>query len=278
MTFAKENKSHVSANYDKYYRISSQIRYILSSHVIMGTRWTSRNHFNIVNQCIYISLWILVTTGKDLLAEQAGGQQHSNEKPGDTETELLDKEYGVRYPNACEACKFLTIELEDRFHKLGQTSRVIESGYHLDGPKKKTKYTRSELYFIEALENVCDTMLEYNIHKERNDSNRFDKSISTTFDTLNKLVDKGVKVDLGIPHDLWDSPSAEITALKQQCEDYLEKYDDIIEQWYWGSREQKLQQYLCRDRVLNKDQQSCLDDPPVKKAPQIGQETKRDEL
>ena len=29
--------------------------------------------------------------------------------------------------------------------------------------------------------------------------------------TLEGLVSKGVKVDIGIPHELWDKPSAEIT-------------------------------------------------------------------
>lgn len=163
-------------------------------------------------------------------------------------------------------CKYLSIELQDRFEKLGRTSEVIETGYQIDGPKKRVKYTKSELYFIESLEGVCDKLLEYNIHKERTDSTRFAKGISTTFKTLHGLVDRGVKVDLGIPQELWDSPSAEITALKQQCETYLEKYDDLIEQWYWGDREQKLQQYLCRDRVLKADQKTCLDDPPAPSA------------
>lgn len=85
--------------------------------------------------------------------------------------------------------------------------------------------------------------------------------MSQTFKTLHQLVDRGVKVDLGIPMELWDSPSAEITALKQKCEDSLEKYHDIIEQWYWGSRNQKLQDYLCRERVLDAKNLSCLDDP-----------------
>lgn len=162
-----------------------------------------------------------------------------------------------------KACKYLAVELEDRFDKLGQTSQVIETGYQIDGPKKRVKYTKSELYYIESLEGVCDKLLEYNIHKERKDSTRFAKGISSTFKTLHQLVDKGVKVDLGIPYELWDTPSAEITALKQQCEDYLEKYDNIIEQWYWGDRGKKLQQYLCRERLLQPDQRSCLDDPPA---------------
>lgn len=138
---------------------------------------------------------------------------------------------------------------------------MIETGYQIDGPKKRTKYTRSELYFIESLEGVCDRLLEYSIHKERKDSTRFARGTSQTFQTLNGLVDRGVKVDLGIPHELWDSPSAEITALKQQCEDSLEKYHDLIEQWYWGERDKKLSEYLCRERVLSKDQRSCLNEP-----------------
>lgn len=165
-----------------------------------------------------------------------------------------------------KVCKYLAIELEDRFEKLGQTSQVIETGYQIDEPKKRVKYTRSELYFIEVLEQVCDGLLKYNIHKERNDSTRFDKSMSQTFQTLHNLVDKGVKVDLGIPEELWDSPSAEITALKNQCENQLEQHHDIIEQWYWGARDQRLRDYLCRDRVLSKGQRACLYDPTPPKA------------
>ena len=140
---------------------------------------------------------------------------------------------------------------------------MIETGYQIDGPKKRVKYTRSELYFIESLEGVCDKLLEYNIHKERKDSTRFSKGMSQTFKTLHQLVDRGVKVDLGIPEELWDSPSAEITALKQQCEDNVEKYHDVIEQWYWGNRDSKLSEYVCRERVLSKDQQGCLDEPVI---------------
>lgn len=50
--------------------------------------------------------------------------------------------------------------------------------------------------------------------------------MSQTFETLHGLVDKGVKVDLGIPYELWDKPSAEVTHLKTQCEHLLEKYEE----------------------------------------------------
>ena len=35
-------------------------------------------------------------------------------------------------------------------------------------------------------------------------------------ETLHGLVNKGVKVDLGIPYDMWDEPSAEVTIMKSQ--------------------------------------------------------------
>ena len=49
---------------------------------------------------------------------------------------------------------------------------------------------------------------------------------------LHLCRDKGVKVDLGIPYELWDKPSVEITTLKSQCEDLLENHESDIEEWY----------------------------------------------
>lgn len=36
--------------------------------------------------------------------------------------------------------------------------------------------------------------------------------------TLKNLVHKGVKVDLGLPYELWDEPSVEVTDMKKQVE------------------------------------------------------------
>ena len=55
---------------------------------------------------------------------------------------------------------------------------------------------------IESLENICDAILEYNMHKERAGSRRFAKGKSETMETLEGLVQKGVKVDLGIPQEV----------------------------------------------------------------------------
>lgn len=126
-------------------------------------------------------------------------------------------------------------------------------------PKKRKEYKISETRLIESTDDVCEQVLKYNIHKERGDSTRFAKGMSETFQTLHGLVNKGVKVELGIPEELWDKPSAEITQLKTQCEMLLERHEPDIEEWYFHKQESgPLIDFLCRDRVLAKKDSECL--------------------
>lgn len=161
----------------------------------------------------------------------------------------------------CKVCKVVATELEARLDETGRTRDVLEIGYSIDDivPKKKKDYKKSELRLLESLENVCDRILEYNIHKERTDSTRFAKGMSQTFSTLHKLVEKGVKVELGIPYELWDKPSVEITTLKSQCEDLLENHESDIENWYHNHQDKvPLIKYLCLERALEGENDSCL--------------------
>ncbi|KAM0734677.1 Protein canopy 4 [Formica fusca] len=172
-----------------------------------------------------------------------------------------EEEHGVKYANKCEVCKVLAVELEARLDETGKTHDVLEIGYSVDDivPKKKKDYKKSELRLLETMENVCERILEYNIHKERSDSTRFAKGMSQTFTTLHGLVNKGVKVELGIPYELWDKPSVEITTLKTQCEDLLESYEADIEDWYHNYQGKiPLIRYLCSDRALKEQNDSCL--------------------
>lgn len=140
-------------------------------------------------------------------------------------------------------------------------NKICHCSYSVDDvkPKKKIEYRKSMLRLIESVEGACDKVLEYNIHKERKDSTRFAKGMSETFSTLHGLVDKGVKVELGIPYELWDKPSAEVTQLKTQCETLLERHEEDIEEWYFHRQEEApLIDYLCRDRVLAKKDAECL--------------------
>lgn len=109
-----------------------------------------------------------------------------------------------------------------------------------------------ETRLTEAVDNICERILEYNVHAERPGSLRYAKVIcqffntcalkvghvvliefslcvrltfrpfvclqgsSQTMTTLKNLVHKGVKVDLGMPYELWDEPSVEVTDMKKQ--------------------------------------------------------------
>ena len=202
-----------------------------------------------------------------------------------------EEEEGVKFANKCEVCKILAIELETRLQETGKSSGVIEIGYSLDDTgikKKKTKYKKSELRLVESIDGVCEEILKYNIHKERTDSTRFAKGMSQTFRTLHGLVNKGVKVELGIPQELWDKPSVEITNMKTQCESLLEEHESDIEDWYFNLEgEVPLKTFLCSQNVLKDDNDSCLwelenDNAETKSNPKIedlkGDDKGKDEL
>uniref|UniRef100_A0A183DVM4 DUF3456 domain-containing protein n=1 Tax=Gongylonema pulchrum TaxID=637853 RepID=A0A183DVM4_9BILA len=116
------------------------------------------------------------------------------------------------------------------------------------------------LKFLEALEEVCSGMLEYKLHKEKTGISRFAKEESSTMKALNELRNKGVKVELGMPYEMWDKPSVEVTTLKQNCETLVEQYEDDLERWFHSTDRLPLQKYLCEKRVLKtQEQRTCMD-------------------
>lgn len=66
-------------------------------------------------------------------------------------------------------------------------------------------------------------------------------------------------MELGIPYELWDKPPVEVTNMKSQCEDLVEKYEDSIENWYFKHQDSKpLIKYLCEERALKNQDSKCL--------------------
>ncbi len=93
-----------------------------------------------------------------------------------------EEQYGVRYADECEVCKIVTLELSRSLAKSASSHSVIETGYSIEKEKKKVKYSQSELHLVEVLDEVCDGLLRYNIHKERQDWTRFAPGTSETFE------------------------------------------------------------------------------------------------
>ncbi|CAG2227872.1 CNPY3_4 [Mytilus edulis] len=42
------------------------------------------------------------------------------------------------------------------------------------------------------------------------------------------------------------------------CDTIVEQYDEDLEDWYYNHQDEDLMKYLCKDRVLTKDDQECL--------------------
>ncbi|KAI1898811.1 hypothetical protein AGOR_G00076200 [Albula goreensis] len=165
-----------------------------------------------------------------------------------------------RLPNKCEVCKFLTIELQATLDRSGRSKEVLELGEVLDTGKRrrKIKYNTSETRLTEALDNICEGILKYSIHAERPGSLRYAKGTSQTMATLKNLVDKGVKVELGLPYELWDEPSVEVADMKKQCETMLEEYEEVVEDWYFHNQGERLESFLCEMHVLKDSEKECL--------------------
>ncbi|XP_039272017.2 protein canopy 4-like [Styela clava] len=188
--------------------------------------------------------------------------------------EVIADEYDLEEPTQCEVCKYFVTEFKSRLDETGKSKEVLRTGHGLDSRKKKDiSYATSELRLIEVMDGICEKIMEYNIHKERKGSLRFAKGMSETFKTLHGLREKGVKVELGIPEDMWDEPSVEISLMKKQCEMMLERHEESIESWYFNHQKDKpLQDFLCKDIVLGKNNQECL------REVWTGKETKYDQV
>ncbi|XP_062036671.1 protein canopy homolog 4 isoform X2 [Lepus europaeus] len=152
------------------------------------------------------------------------------------------------------------MELQEELSRTGRSREVLELGQVLDTGKRKrhVPYSVSETRLEEALENLCERILDYSVHAERKGSLRYAKGQSQTMATLKGLVQKGVKVDLGIPLELWDEPSVEVTFLKKQCETMLEEFEDVVGDWYFHHQDQPLQRFLCEGHVLPAAETACL--------------------
>ncbi|KAI0226368.1 Canopy-like protein 3 [Lamellibrachia satsuma] len=167
------------------------------------------------------------------------------------EDPYTSKDPSKREPSPCEVCKFFVTELKSRLVETGKNREIIETGHGLE-KKKRFSYRTSELRLTEALQDphVCEKILQYKVHAEREGSRRYAKGISETMSTLHGLRNKGVKVELGIPEEMWDQPSAEVTKMHRACFKLAEDYEELIEDWYFNHQEQDLMSVLCSEKYL----------------------------
>uniref|UniRef100_A0A8C2EFE8 Canopy FGF signaling regulator 4 n=1 Tax=Cyprinus carpio TaxID=7962 RepID=A0A8C2EFE8_CYPCA len=143
-----------------------------------------------------------------------------------------------RLPNKCEVCKLLMVELQDVLEKTGRPKEVLELGQLSLKVRKKSKSTE-ETRLTEAMDNIS-------------------KVLSSPYQNMNtqkNLMDKGAKVELGIPYELWDEPSVEVADLKRQCESMLEENEEFLENWYFHHQDESLDRFFCATHFLRDSDQ-----------------------
>lgn len=167
-------------------------------------------------------------------------------------------------PTKCHVCKHLVQELQDELERSGKSKEVFQTGQIFQEQRKEINYQYSEVRLNEALENACSNVLDYKVHKDKVKALRYEKKESVTFNTLKGLKNRGVKVDLGFPYEMWDTPDAEVTRLKSRCELMVETYEDDLTQWYWHHQKENLTNWLCIERVLDPGEEECFNETEAK--------------
>ncbi|CEF69490.1 Protein canopy homolog 4 [Strongyloides ratti] len=119
-------------------------------------------------------------------------------------------------PSKCESCAIIAREFKDELFKIKNLPKTISRN-------------KAEELFLELNEIVCKNMLSYRLDPTRDSGiDRFFKGTPEALKQLKELRDKGVKITMDVPEDLWDKPGIESSLLKQHCESLLEEYEDII--------------------------------------------------
>uniref|UniRef100_A0A0K0DXX2 DUF3456 domain-containing protein n=2 Tax=Strongyloides stercoralis TaxID=6248 RepID=A0A0K0DXX2_STRER len=119
-------------------------------------------------------------------------------------------------PSKCESCSVIAREFKNELFKIKNLPKTISRN-------------KAEELFLELSENVCQNMLSYRLDPTRDSGiERFFKGTPEALRQLKELRDKGVKITMDVPEDLWDKPGVESSLLKQHCENILEEFEDII--------------------------------------------------
>lgn len=184
-----------------------------------------------------------------------------------------------KLPTKCHVCKHLVQELEDELERSGKSNEIFRTGQIFQEQRKEISYRKSEVRLNEALENACAKVLDYKVHKDKIKALRYEKKESVTFNTLRGLRDRGVKVELGFPDEMWETPDAEVTRLKSRCELMVETYEDDLVEWYWNHQNENLTNWLCIERVLDPGEEDCFNEtePEKKDGEEEGSEKQEEE-
>jgi len=166
---------------------------------------------------------------------------------------------GMR-PTKCQVCRLLVTEFLEQMKKTDHRED-IPRGYileDLENHDKNIHYQKSELRLMDVLDDLCERMKLYRARAgpEFPYIKGAKSQLREVMDDLNKR--SKVKLNYELPDDVVEDYTYEMGRLKFKCIHLLENYEDDITQWYFGDQKESLMDWLCVERVLNENEQDCL--------------------
>ncbi|XP_078377444.1 protein canopy 4-like [Oculina patagonica] len=163
-------------------------------------------------------------------------------------------------PTKCQVCRLLVTEFLEQMKKTDRREDVPR-GYSLEdleNPDKSIHYEKSELRLLDVLDNLCERVKLYRA-RPGPEFPYIKGAKSQLREVLDDLAEKSkVKLNYELPDEVVEDYTYEMGRLKFKCIHMLESHEDDITHWYFGDQKENLLDWLCVERILDEDEQDCL--------------------
>uniref|UniRef100_A0AC35UGJ2 DUF3456 domain-containing protein n=1 Tax=Rhabditophanes sp. KR3021 TaxID=114890 RepID=A0AC35UGJ2_9BILA len=147
---------------------------------------------------------------------------------------LVNVVNGTTLPSKCESCILMISEFNAELAQIKL-------------PLSVDTIDKAEQVVMDVGERVCAIMIKYRIDSSKQDLNRFVKGTTDAMLQLKSMRDKGVKINLEIPEELWDAPGIESSQLKLYCESILEEFEEAFIGSIYNNKD--LKKEICVDKL-----------------------------
>ncbi|XP_068716077.1 protein canopy 4-like [Montipora foliosa] len=164
-------------------------------------------------------------------------------------------------PTKCQVCRLLVTEFLEQMRKTNHIED-IPRGYTLEDLEDREKnihYEKSELRLMDVLDNLCQKMKLYQA-RAGPEFPYIKGAKSQLREVMDDLAQRSkVKLNYELPDEVVEDYTYEMGRLKFKCIHLLEAHEEDLTQWYFSDQKENLMNWLCVERVLDINEQDCLD-------------------
>jgi len=170
------------------------------------------------------------------------------------------KKNGRLRPTKCQVCRVMVQEIAVELNKTKDIKEKLQISNGLDGKKQKyhIEYKNSELRLTDALEKVCGNVEYYRAIAGPDFPYLRDVRSMYRQELEDMMAASGLNLQVDAPQHAIDDPTLEIRRLHFECNQMVEEYEEEILDWFNGDQNIPLTEFVCRDHVLNKNNDDCL--------------------